>query len=130
MIYKATAIGNVPLTPEEEAELTQLEQDYLVSEPARLEEKRKENLQKLWQAATDYQTSYISDMAIGILTIGVIQGLPKALAVKAWANVIWNDLYYPRKLLITHEYSPEFYDFSTVGPMPHTVPELNAEIGG
>lgn len=88
------------------------------------------NIDLLWQAATAYQKQYIADLAIGVLTIGVIRGLPKALAVEAWASNLWNGMYYPRRAAMTAEYLPELYDFSAAGPMPYSVQELNAELNG
>lgn len=84
-------------------------------------------IDSLWAAADRYVTGYISGVAIGILAIGVIQGKPKALAVTAWSNAIWSD-YYVRKELITSNEQPNL-DFSSHGSMPHTVPELQDEIG-
>lgn len=81
----------------------------------------------LWAAADRYVTGYISGVAIGILTIGVIQKLPKALAVTAWSSSVWAE-YYIRKDLVTSE-SIDNHDFSMFGAMPHTVPELQQEIG-
>ena len=86
-----------------------------------------EKIEALWQAADRYVTGYISGVAVGILTIGVIQGKPKALAVTAWSNAVWSD-YYARKALVEGGAVPNL-DFSTHGPMPHTVPELQDEIG-
>ena len=86
-----------------------------------------EKIEALWQAADRYVTGYISGVAIGILTIGVIQGKPKALAVTAWSNAVWSD-YYVRKALVEGGAVPNL-DFSTHGPIPHTVPELQDEIG-
>ena len=86
-----------------------------------------EKIEALWQAADQYVTGYISGVAIGILTVGVIQGKPKALAVTAWSNTVWSD-YYARKALVEGGAVPNL-DFSTHGPIPHTVPELQSEIG-
>jgi hypothetical protein len=85
------------------------------------------NLQTLWQSATDWQEQFISNAAYGLLTIGVIQSKPKSLACMAWIQTIWAK-YYEQKSLVTHEY--EGVDFSVVGPMPYTVPELTAEVLG
>ena len=85
------------------------------------------NLQLLWQSATDYQERYISGAAIGLLTIGVIQGKPKSAAVMAWINSVWA-LYYRRKPLVTADHVD--CDFSSAGPMPYTVPELQEEVMG
>ena len=86
-----------------------------------------EKIEQLWQAADKYSTGYISGVAIGILTIGVIQSKPKAIAVTAWSNGLWSE-YYARKALITAD-SVLDLDFSGVGAMPYSVPELQEEIG-
>ena len=70
-------------------------------------------------------TGYISGVAIGILTVGVIQQKPKCLAVSTWSGQIWTE-YYNRKAGITVD-SVLDLDFSSFGPMPYTVPELQAE---
>lgn len=82
-------------------------------------------IEQLWQAANAYVTGYISGVAIGILTIGVMQQKPKCLAVSAWSGQIWTE-YYIRKSTITAD-SVLNLDFSSFGPMPYTVPELQAE---
>lgn len=81
----------------------------------------------LWQAADRYTTGYISGVAIGILTIGVLAGGPKALAVSAWSASIWTE-YYRRKAALTAD-SADDHDFSAFGPMPYSVPEMQAEVG-
>lgn len=81
----------------------------------------------LWNAADKYVAGYISGIAIGLLTLGVVQGKPKALAVTAWSSAVW-DAYYTRKATVTAT-SADDLDFSTFGPMPHTVPELRTEFG-
>jgi hypothetical protein len=89
-----------------------------------LEAKRNE----LWQDANDYNTQYISGAALSMLTIGVMQGKPKALAIMGWISTLWNEHYYPQKALITVDSPP--YDFSVVGPIPYSVPELTSEVFG
>ena len=84
-------------------------------------------IEALWKAADSYVSSYISGVAIGLLTIGLIQHLPKALAVTAWSSGIWAE-YYQRKALVTYN-SEDNLDFSSFGGMPHSVPELQAELG-
>lgn len=84
-------------------------------------------IEGLWQAADRYTSSYISGVAVGILTLGVLQQKPKALAVTAWSSAIWAE-YYARKALVTVD-SQDNHDFTGFGPMPHSVPELQAEIG-
>lgn len=86
-----------------------------------------EKIEALWQAADRYTSSYISGVAIGILTIGVMQQKPKALAVTAWSSAVWAE-YYARKALVTAT-SFDNHDFSSFGPIPHSVPELQAEVG-
>jgi len=87
-----------------------------------------QNVQALWQAATDYEVSQISGSAIGMLAIGVLKGLPKSLAVEAWIQSIWS-LYYTRKSQVTYQWDATLLDFSSCGQMPNTVPELMAELG-
>lgn len=84
-------------------------------------------VEALWTAADKYTSNYISGVAIGILTIGVLQQKPKALAVSAWSSSVWAE-YYARKALVTVT-SEDNHDFSSFGPVPHTVPELQTEVG-
>lgn len=84
-------------------------------------------VEALWQAADKYVSGYISGVAIGILTLGVMQSKPKALAITGWSGSIWAE-YYNRKALINLNDSVNT-DFSSFGPMPHSVPELQQEIG-
>ncbi len=86
-----------------------------------------DKIEALWAAADEYTSSYISGVAVGILTVGVIQSLPKALAVSAWSSSVWTE-YYVRKELVTLT-SVDNHDFSAFGSIPHSVPELQAEIG-
>lgn len=84
-------------------------------------------VERLWQAADSYTSGYISGVAIGILTIGVMLGKPKCLAVAAWSGAVWAE-YYRRKSLVTATSDVDYY-FSAVGSIPHSVPELQAEVG-
>lgn len=99
--------------------------NVLIEKPEtdRLEEK----IFALWSSADKYTSNYISGVAVGILTIGVLQQLPKAMAVNNWSRSIWTE-YYIRKSQVTIS-SVDNHDFSSFGPMPHTVPELQEEIG-
>lgn len=115
---------------EEKAELGITWEDPPEPTPEELEQRRQSNLESLWQAATSYQEGYISGAAIGLLTIGVLQSKPKCLAVMAWISAIWNDNYYPRKLLVTPVYNATLNDFTDCGAMPYSVPELTAEVFG
>lgn len=85
------------------------------------------NEETLWRAADAYQTRYISGVAIGLLTIGVLQQKPVALAIQAWSATVWDE-YYRRKALLTYDGAVDG-DFTACGPMPHSVPELRAELG-
>lgn len=86
-----------------------------------------QKIETLWQSANNYTSSYISGVAIGLLTIGTLQQLPKALAVTAWSSAVWDE-YYRRKALVTAT-SEDDLDFSAFGPMPYSVPELREELG-
>lgn len=103
-----TAPAVPPLTPEEQAKLID------------------DKIDALWRAADTYVSGYISGVAIGILTIGVIQQKPKCLAVTQWSSSIWES-YYTRKALVTTN-SIDDLDFSGSGAMPYSVPELQAEV--
>lgn len=86
-----------------------------------------DKIEALWEAADKYTSGYISGVAVGILTIGVMQEKPKALAISAWSSSIWAE-YYVRKYMITAG-SEVSHDFSSFGPIPYSVPELQEEVG-
>lgn len=86
-----------------------------------------DKIDRLWQAANAYTSSYINGLAVGLLTMGAMQQKPKSLAVVAWSSSVW-DAYYERKALVTAD-SIDDLDFSMFGPMPHSVPELRGELG-
>lgn len=77
----------------------------------------------LWQAAHDYEFAQVSGSAIGLLAMGVLQGLPKCIAVQNWIKGIWS-VYYTRKAGTSTD-----TDFSIAGQCPHSVPELMVELG-
>lgn len=85
-----------------------------------------ERIDSLWVAADAYTAGYISGVAIGLLTVGVLQSKPKALAITAWSSAVWGE-YYARKASV-HLGGPLNLDFSSLGPMPYSVPELQAEL--
>ena len=87
-----------------------------------------EKIDQLWSAANAYTSGYISGLAVGVLAIGVVQQKPISLAIKAWSKSIWTE-YYARKAAVTAD-SAVNLDFSSFGPMPHSVPELIAEVEG
>lgn len=86
------------------------------------------NIAQLWQAAHDYEYSFINGSAVGLVTLGILQRLPKCIAVSQWINSIWA-LYYTRKATVTDVLDSALLDFSSIGPMPYTIPELMAEVG-
>lgn len=97
-----------------------------IPEPADVVSTIQSKIEALWQAADAYVSSYISGVAIGLLTIGVIKQTPKALAITAWSNSIWT-AYYDRKAAVTEDTDPDL-DFLSFGDIPHSVPELQAEV--
>lgn len=81
---------------------------------------------KLWAAADAYIYATINGVAIAMLSLGVAQGKPKALAIAAWCDSIWSE-YYIRKAAITVDTEPNL-DFSNFGDKPYTVLELREEV--
>jgi hypothetical protein len=100
--------------------LTQAEIDQTIA--SKIADKQSQ----LWAATDRYVTGYISGLAIGLLTIGTMQQKPKSLAITAWSQSVWNE-YYVRKAAVTFD-SVLDLDFSSFGPMPYSVPELQAEV--
>lgn len=80
-------------------------------------------IDSLWKAATTYEQQAISGSAIGLITLGVIQAKPKALAVQSWIQAIWTE-YYARKASGSND-----TNYTIIGECPHTVPELMVELG-
>jgi hypothetical protein len=80
----------------------------------------------LWTAATKYQELFISGMASVPLAVGMMLKIPKALAITNWINAVWTE-YYARQYSLQIDTNPNL-DFSIVGPMPHSVPELLNEV--
>lgn len=96
---------------------------------AGLAQRRIENVSALWQSAHDYEFAQISGTAVGLLAAGVQKGGPVALAIQAWCFSIWT-LYYQRKPRVTHEWDAALLDFSSCGEIPHSIPDLMAEVLG
>ena len=86
-----------------------------------------EKTEMLWVAADRYTSQYISGGAFGMLAVGMMLGKPKCISVAAWSGAVWQ-AYYDRKELITTDSTVD-HDFSSFGPIPHTVPELRVETG-
>lgn len=94
--------------------------EQIVANTTAAEAKR---IASLWQAAHDYEFAQVSGSAIGLLAMGVLQGLPKCIAVQNWIKSIWS-VYYTRKAGTSTD-----TDFSIAGQCPHSVPELMVELG-
>lgn len=82
-----------------------------------------ERVGALWQAAHDLEYGSISGSAIGLITMGVLQGKPKCLAVQGWIKALWTE-YYARKAGTSTD-----CNFSMLGACPYSVPELMVELG-
>jgi hypothetical protein len=100
-------------------------------EYAQLKQRREEDsvnkkIADLWASADAYINSEINGVGLCLLSAGVQQQKPKALAVAAWCDSIWAE-YYVRKGLITAENSVS-NDFSSFGSKPYTVLELREEV--
>jgi hypothetical protein len=84
------------------------------------------SVQELWQAASDYECSFIQGSVIGDLMLGVALQKQKCLAVYAWKSSIWS-LYYQRKAEIEGGGNPST-DFAGCGDIPFTVQEIVDEV--
>ena len=87
-------------------------------------QKEAQRISSLWQAAHDKEFQAISGSAIGLLALGAGQGKLKCLAVQGWIKSIWDE-YYTRKASGSTD-----TDFTALGDMPYSVPELVAEVMG
>lgn len=106
--------GNVPMPA---SQLSKDDADGIVAQ----------KIEALWQSADKYTSGFISGVAIGLLAIGVMQQKPKSMAISEWSSRIWSE-YYARKSMVTVD-GIDNHDFSMFGPMPYTVPEMQAELG-
>jgi hypothetical protein len=104
--------------------------DVIFTPPEKPPKTQEELEDELWYNCNKYQMRRISGASLCILTIGVLQGLPKSLAIKAWIKDLWTgpNGYYERKALVSIT-NPVSLDFSDKGEMPYSIPELNAEVG-
>lgn len=82
----------------------------------------------LWTKAHNYEQQNISGVGLSILSLGVAQNKPKAIAVAGWTQQLWG-LYYLCKAQISLETTPDC-PFESVGDMPYSVPELSVEVWG
>jgi len=100
--------------------------------PALLAAWQANNVASLWQSAYSYEFNRISGTAVALLAQGVVKGGPVAKAILEWSNSLWA-LYYERKPLVLAWASPAgtdwtLMDFSSLGELPHSIPELLAEV--
>ncbi len=103
-----------------QADWEQMQADEMAMRP----DPEAQRIARLWQAAHDLEYAAISGSAIGLITMGVLQGKPKCLAVQGWIKSIW-ETYYVRKAGTSTD-----CDFAIVaGACPHSVPELIVELG-
>ena len=105
-------LGSIEITEQEAADLR------VIIAPEQVAAKEAARVESLWQAAHDYEYAQINGSAVGMLTAGVLQGLPKCVAVKGWLLSIWK-IYYERKASGSYN-----IDYSSCGNMPYTIPEL------
>jgi len=97
-------------------ELRQIKEQEIVSK----------KIADLWSAADEYINAEINGVALSMLSAGVQNAKPKAIAVANWCDAIWTE-YYIRKAGITADAEVNL-DFSEFGGKPHTVIELREEI--
>jgi len=122
-LYKATSDGNVPLTPNEEMEISA---EWTVNESAQQELIIKDKTADLWKAADAYIYASINGAGLSILASGTQLGKPKCKSVAAWCDSIWAE-YYVRKAQI-NVIDAVNLDFSILGSMPYTILELREEV--
>ena len=87
-----------------------------------------QNVTELWQSAHEYESQYVTGVAIGLLTIGSLKGSPKAMAIQGWVKSLWT-LYYQRKANVGVVLDPALLDFSSVGSPPFSMLQLQIELG-
>lgn len=100
--------------------------EFVQLKQAKDQEKINEKLALLWAAADAHINSEINGVALSMLSAGVQNAKPKAIAVANWCDAIWTE-YYIRKAGITADAEVNL-DFSEFGGKPHTVIELREEI--
>lgn len=115
----------IPFTPEEEVAADALE--AVANSPERIAEQEAAietaRIESLWNAAHDLEYANINGSAVGLVTMGILQSLPKCMAVQTWITSIWT-LYYTRKATGSTD-----MDYSSCGMMPYSIPELMTELG-
>lgn len=123
---KQTKIGHW----EQQWEIVKIDKDTIkANKVAKIEQDKQtveRNINALWVAASNYIGNFIAGDALTVLTLGLIKSNPKAVAVKAWSRSVWDE-YYKRKELIT-AFNSESIDFTSCGPMPFSVREMQIEL--
>lgn len=89
----------------------------------------KDNRDRLWNAAKEFEGEEVSTYMATLVGIGVQSSKPKALAVLAWQKSLWQ-LYWSRRQAMTNDEPDSMFRFrNAIGNCPHNVNELMAEAG-
>ena len=93
-----------------------------------LDDFKYQKIERLWQAATDYEYCYIAYGGYTALLEAKLAGSSKATAFGEWIKQLWRE-YYARRDQVTASHSQEIIDlinedFSTVGPPPYPIREV------
>jgi hypothetical protein len=90
-------------------------------------------LAQIRRAAQMYENQYISGTPISVFTEGLLNKLPMATAVYNWAVSIWS-LCFSNQAIINalpannnEEIDSALLDYSSCGPIPYTIVQLNNE---
>jgi hypothetical protein len=83
---------------------------------------------QIHEAYDSYIANFVSGVGIGLLTIGVIKGSPKALKFAGWLTAISAD-YKSRSDAIITDGQPINVDFTNNGMPPVTIWDVKTEIG-
>ena len=92
-----------------------------------LDDFKYQKIERLWQAATDYELKFISGSAPTKMLQLALQGNEKAAAIGVWIEQLWGT-YYARRDQVTAAHSKEIIDlinedFSSLGEIPFSVKE-------
>ena len=107
-------------------EMPQEEKDVVDSN--NLDNIKYQKIERLWQAATDYEYSFVANGGYSALLEAKLAGSSKAASFGDWIKTIWTE-YYARRDQVTASHSKEIIDlinedFSTVGPPPYSIREV------
>ena len=91
----------------------------------RLDDLKAQKIEELWNAASKYESRYISGSAPAAIAKLVIAGNEKAIATEAWVNGIWADDYNRRQTVSIAETEETIHavsdDFNNNGPIPYSI---------